>query len=102
MGTQMKDRWGSRRVKQASAAEKKTLKMNMELNRIYIQNIRRINFIRSKYQKCVKAVYGNYYTAKWKVTVIGLTEESNVLKGIKRIMVQVFFSSKLVVLFRTF
>lgn len=76
--------------------------MNIELNRIYIQNIRRINFIRSKYQKCVKAVYGNYYTAKWNVTVIGLTQESNVLKRIKRIMLQVFFSSKSVVLFRTF
>lgn len=76
--------------------------MNIELNRIYIQNIRRINFIRSKYQKCVKAVYGNYYAAKWNLTVIGLTQESNVLKRIKRIMLQVFFSSKSAVLFRTF
>lgn len=76
--------------------------MNIELNRIYIQNIRRINFIRSKYQKCVRAVYGNYYMAKWNVTVIGLTQEPNVLKRIKRIMLQVFFSSKSAVLFRTF
>lgn len=64
MGTvvKMKDRWGSRTVKQALSAantEIILLQKNVKVNRIYIQNIRRINIIRSRYQKCVKADYGN-------------------------------------------
>lgn len=63
MGTAAKmDRRGNRTVKQAPAAantEIIPLQKNINVNRIYIQNVSRINFIRSRYQKCVKAVYGN-------------------------------------------
>lgn len=63
MGTvaKMKDRWGNTTVKQILAANTEIipLQKNIKVNRIYIQNISRINFIRSRYHKCVKAVYGN-------------------------------------------
>lgn len=64
MGTvaKMKDRWGNRTVKQALAAantEIIPLQKNIKANRIYMQNMSRINFIRSRYHQCVKAVYGN-------------------------------------------
>lgn len=108
MGTvaKMKDRWGNRTVKQALAAANTKiipLQKNIKANRIYMQNISRINSIRSRYHKCVKAVYGNLLHAKWNATVIGLTEKSsNVLKRIKCIILQVFFSSKSAQPFRSF
>lgn len=65
MGTvaEMKDRRGNRTVKRASAVEKTDnitqLQKNLSVNSIYIQKIWRLPFIRSRYHKCVRAVYGN-------------------------------------------
>lgn len=64
----MEDRWGNMRVKQAAAAQTADnvtqLQKSIKINRVSIQKIRRIHFMRSRYHKCVKAVHENL-TITW-------------------------------------